>query len=232
MIVQKTNNSLTIQSEVPCSAIIDGWMQLHEVGLKPLVEHSRLHERAYLAWEMVRRPRNPFFEAGTGFEGYFVGIIQSSEEMLDKLLEIGHGMLASNLRLYRYQYSFRSRLMKTLTGELDDPAAIAVWSNLLGAALAKFRCNIHLNNTVYLFQNETYWNVNRLPLMRYEQHNHHLDQEYVLALSKANNGPKARVQLNTLKLADYEAGLVALSIGRFGHPLIREYLHQSSLLRI
>jgi hypothetical protein len=229
VIIQKSNNMLTVQSAVPCSEIISGWLQLHDVELNSLVEHSRQYERAYLAWEMVRRPRNPFFEAGTGFEGYFVGILQSPNEMLDKLLEIGHSMLLSNLRLYRYQHDFRSRLMKTLTGEMSDPAAMGVWSALLGAALARFRCNIPLNPIVYVFQNETYWIVNRLPLMRYERHGHALDQEYVLAQSKAGSGPKSRIQLSTLKPADYEAGLVALLVGRFGHPLIREYLHQSSM---
>jgi hypothetical protein len=35
------------------------------------------------------------------------------------------------------------------------------------------------------------------------------------------------IDLQTLKPSDYDAGLVVTLIGRFGHPLIREYLHEN-----
>jgi hypothetical protein len=215
---------LTIESKVPHDAIMYGWLHLYEVPLKNLVEHSRRYERAYLAWETVRHTRNPFFRAGTGFEGYFVGLYHSPEEMLTTLLDIGHDMLMSTCRLYRHQYTFKASLMKTLVGELSDPRAIGVWSAMLGAALAKLRCNVHLNTATYRFQNETYWTVNRLPLIRYEQDDHHLEQEYSLAPFQNAYFSKQEFSPNLLKPSDYDAGLVVSSVGRFGHPLIRAYL--------
>jgi hypothetical protein len=217
---------LTIESSVPHYPIIDGWLRLHNMSLDNLVQYSRRYERAYLAWETVRLARNPFFSVGTGFEGYFVGSYKSSEEMLAQLLHIGHEMLTSNCRLYRHQYTFKTKLMKTLRGEINDPYAIEVWSTLLGAALGKLRCNVHYNYKTYLFQNETYWAVNRLPFIRYTQCEERIEQEYVLALFKNGCVAKSDFCLNMLKPSDYDAGLVVSTIGRFGHPLIRSYLRE------
>jgi hypothetical protein len=157
-------------------------------------------------------------------EGYFVGICQSPDEMLARLLEIGHGMLTSNARMYRYDFAFQSKLMKTLRRELIDRQAIEVWSALLGATLAKLRCHVYTNDQTYRFQNETYWAVNRLPFMKYRLCEHHVEQEYMLP--HFNNGfiGKFDFNPNMLKPSDYEAGYVISEIGCFGHPLLRAYL--------
>jgi hypothetical protein len=206
---------------------MDGWLCLHDVPLDSLVQQSRRYERAYLAWETVRQVRNPFFNIGTGFEGYFVGNCQSPEEMLAQLLEIGHGMLTSNCRLYRHQYTFKSKLMKTLRGELDDPRAMDIWSTLLGAALGRLRCNVLYNYKTYLFQNETYWAVNRLPFIKYAQCAHHIEQEYVLARFRSSCVSKSDLCLNMLKPSDCDAGFVVSRIGCFGHPLVRAYMREA-----
>jgi hypothetical protein len=218
---------LTVKARVPHDTIMEAWFRFHDVTLDGLVQRSHRYERAYLAWETVRQVRNPFFNIGTGFEGYFVGISQSSEEMLKQLLKMGHEMLTSNCRLYRYQYSFKAKLMKTLRGELNDPRAIDVWSTLLGATLGTLRCHVLYNYKTYLFQNETYWTVNRLPFIKYTQCEHHIEQEYDLALFKRDCGSKSDFGLNMFKPADYDAGLVVSKIGRFGHPLIRAYLREA-----
>jgi hypothetical protein len=228
-IVRKSNHMLAIGSEVPSSAIIYVWLRIQDVSLESLVERSRRYERAYLAWEMVRKVRNPFFEEGTGFEGYFVGIHQSPDEMLARLLEIGHRLLTSNCRLYRHQFAFQSKLMKTLMGELNDPEAIDVWSTLLGATLGKLRCNVYVNHETYRFQNETYWTVNRLPLMCYAQRAHNIEQEYVLTDFKTGSISKPSLDLNLVNSSDHDAGRVVSAIGRFGHPLIREYLQAARI---
>jgi hypothetical protein len=203
-----------------------GWLRFHDLPLNSLVQQSRKYERAYLAWETVRKLHNPFFSIGTGFEGYFVGIHHSPEEMVAQLLKIGHEMLDSNCRLYRHQYTFNAKLMKTLRGEIDDPQAIEVWSTVLGAILGKLRCNVSYHYETYRFQNETYWTVNRLPLVSYTQRDHHIEQKYVLAPFKKDYvAKKLDFSLNLLKSSDYDAGLVVSMIGRFGHPLIRAYLN-------
>jgi len=217
---------LTIESKVPHDSVLYGWLRLHDMPLDNLVQQSHRYERAYLAWETVRRVRSPFFKVGTGFEGYFVGIYQTPEEMLNQLLKIGHEMLTSNCRLYRHQYTFKAKLMKTLRGELNDPRAIDIWSTLLGATLGKLRCNLHRNYKTYLFQNETYWTVNRLPFIKYVQCEYHIEQEYILAPFKSDCVSKPDFCLNILKPSDYDAGLAVSMIGCFGHPLIRAYLRE------
>lgn len=216
-----------IATNVPHSALLDGWLRLYQVPLDRLVERSRRYERAYLAWETVRRTRNPFFWEGTGFEGYFVGINQSPDEMVTSLIEIGHQMLRSNWRLYRHEHTFKAKLMKTLTGELSEPRAIRVWSASLGASLGRLRCNVYHNYKAYCFQNETYWMVNHLPHINYMQDNHRVEQEYVLAPFNATCPSKPELPLNMLNPSDYDAGLVVQTIGCFGHPLIRTYLHET-----
>ena len=215
-----------IQSHIPYGAALYEWLHIHNLPLDKLAQQGRRYDRAYLAWETVRQVRNPFFHTGTGFEGYFVGVCQSSDEMLARLLEIGHGMLASNAQMYRYDFAFRSKLMKTLRKEIIDRIAIEVWSALLGATLGKLRCNVYYNDQTYRFQNETYWAVNRLPFMKYRLCEHHIEQEYTLPYF--NNGfiGKSDFNLNALKPSDYEAGFVVSKIGCFGHPLLRAYLRQ------
>jgi hypothetical protein len=213
-----------VESRVPHEAIMEGWLRLHDVPLDRLVQRSHRYERAYLAWETVRLGRNPYFNKGTGFEGYFVGVSHSTEEMLTQLIEIGREILLSNCRLYRHQYSFRAKLMKTLEGDCNDPQAMYVWSALLGATLAKLRCNVHYHFKTYYFQNETYWAVNRLPFIKYKRCEHHIEQEYRLAVFKGSYASQPDFSLDMLKSSDYDAGLVVLKIGCFGHPLIRAYL--------
>jgi hypothetical protein len=213
---------ITIESNIPCDTVVNNWLQLHDVQLSSLVEESRRFERTYLAWELVRQVRNPFFRVGTGFEGYFVGTHHSADEMLTTLLQIGHDMLMSNERLYRFQFSFKSTLMKTLMGEANDPQAIETWSTLLGATLGKLRCNVLFNHPAFCYQNETYWTVYRLPPISYQQCERHIEQQYVITTSKDCRS-KPDFPLDLLKSSNYDAALVVLKIGRFGHPLIRAY---------
>jgi hypothetical protein len=219
----------TIESRVPCNSNLYEWLCLHGLPLERLVQPSRRYERAYLAWETVRQVRNPYFNLGTGFEGYYVGLYQSPEAMLEQLLTIGHGMLASNERLYRHEYAFKAKLMKTLQGELNDPYAISVWSSLLGATLGRLRCHIYYNYQIYCFQNETYWAVNRLPFINYRICEHHVEQHYILPVFKNGGIAKMSFSLSALNPSDCDAGLVISTIGRFGHPLVRAYLREMNM---
>ena len=219
-----------IESEVPYSPLIFEWLQLHNLGLHKFVEHSRKYERYYLAWETVRKVRNPFFVDGTGLEGYYVGQCFSPEEVAEKLLQIGHFMLTSNYRLYQFNHQFRSKLMKTLLAELCDPQAIEVWSAQFGAALGKLRCNLLTNAQTRYFQAETYQSTASLPTIRYSQGHYSIGQQYAVPCRGSETVPRWNMNLeSSIKPSDTDAFMVVKSIGKFGHPLIREYLNERNL---
>jgi hypothetical protein len=226
MIARKTSHILFVYSEVPYDTSIDLWLHIRNIDFNQLVKRSRQYEQAYLAWETVRRTRNPFFVEGTGFEGYFIGLCQSPEEMLDRLLALGHNMLDSNCRLYRHDFHLKSKLMKTLLGECSETKLLDLWSDAFGAAVARLRCNVYASREAEFFQLETYRAAVRLPPIEYAEHEPRIDQEYAITNVTYRAGKKLNLDPALLKPCDYDAGLVVWTIGRFGHPLIREYLRE------
>lgn len=219
---------LSVESRVPCETVLSCWLYLHGVKLESLVQQSRTYERAWLAWETVRLVRNPFFREGTGFEGYFVGLCHSPDEMSDRLLEIGREILACNRRMYPHEFAFKKRMMQTLTGEIDDAQAVSVWATLLGTALGKLRRNTCMYAVARDFQNETYRSVYRLPPVRYTQHAYQIRQEYCLSPYWKTPAPKPDLRLDAVRPEDQDAALVMSQIGRFGHPLVRAYLRAAN----
>jgi hypothetical protein len=115
--------------------------------------------------------------------------------------------------------------MRTLVGEDNDPKAIYVWAAELGAAIARLRCNLQNNPEGDYFRIETYRIVRSLPEIHYQENEGTIYQSYWLG--EQHSGSPVTVQLNTLKPCDQDAWLVATSIGRFGHPLVRIYLRYS-----
>ncbi|HVU13349.1 MAG TPA: hypothetical protein VHD90_18855 [Phototrophicaceae bacterium] len=226
-----TRQVLTIASEVPYSTLISEYLQLHFLSLSKFIDHSRHYERPYLAWEAVRKARNPFFIDGTGLEGYYVGQCLSPEEIAERLLQLGHFMLGSNCQLYRFNYRFKSHLMKTLLGEMSDPLSIEVWSAQFGAVLGRLRCNLLTNTQTRFFQTETYQSTSSLPAIRYTQGCLTIEQEYSVPRSASESiSVWAQPLESALKPSDSDAYLVIQSIGKFGHPLIRRYLDERNEL--
>jgi len=222
-------SALKVDSVVPFSDCIYWRLNLN-TGQAPtsLLTESHQYDHPYLAWETVRKRRNPYFEQGTGFEGYFVGLCRSPDETLERILSISRGMLVSIARLYRYEYGFRSKLRKTLSGEASDPKAMAEWSAQLGATLARLRCNLIHNRDADSFRDETYRIVSNLPPIDYHTVDHALYQVYCVDTQHVPNTVKMMVNAQQLRDADQEAWMVAQAIGKFGHPLVREYLHYST----
>lgn len=215
---------LEIDKEVPFGDWIHFWLQVtHGTTLGTLIQRSDEYERPYLAWELVRKGKNPYFENGTGFEGYFVGVCNSAGEALQNLLKLGQDMLEHITRLHRYEYQFRSRLLKTLTGELNDPHAMSEWSAELGAELAKLRCNLLRNRQANAFQTDTYRTVRWLPRIDYVENDHTIRQHYRIVYRSAP-GARLVVAPGGLKPSEQEAWLVVQSVGKFGHPLVREFI--------
>ena len=169
----------TFESTVPYGDYLYWWLKI-----KPneesyaLMTQSHQYDRAYLAWETVRKRRNPYFTSGTGFEGYWVGICPSAEEALARILDICHAMLASIFRLYRFQINFRSRLMKTLSGELTDRICMLEWAAQFGATLGRLRCNLLYSPPTNLFQQQTYREIMFVPPIDYQEIDHLLCQTY------------------------------------------------------
>lgn len=221
----------TIHTEVPFGSSIAVWLRLNGLTLDEWGPGDRKYqqqysawERRYLAWEIVRKCRNPFFANGTGFEGYLVGTCQSIEQALEQVIAIGQASLDSVSRLYRFNYGFKSRLMKTLTGESGDPQAMSEWSAQLGAAVARLRCRLLYNSQAAAFREQTYRIVGNLPGIRYFNKGLTIRQTYTLAYCGFDSVPQVRINVSQLRSSDQDAWMAASFIGRFGHPLIREFL--------
>jgi hypothetical protein len=219
---------LTVESNVPYGASIAGWLALHDRPFSDLEHPSRWYERAFLAWETVRRVRNPFFSEGTGFEGYYIGQCHSADEMTARLLELGHAMIASNDRLYPYDYAFKTRLMNALSSESVDVPALKVWAELLGAMLGRLRRIAGQTPAAGVFQTETYRMTNSVPPIRYSLTRQNVQQTYTLPFPPQANGRKLAIDFSTLAPTDRDAAMVVWSVGRLGHPLVRQYLAEVS----
>lgn len=214
---------MKIQSEVPFGQRLYGWLCLNQLHLDEIVQHDQI-EQGYLAWESVRKTLNPFFYEGTGFEGYLVGRCASPEAALESILAINQHILDSIAMLYRFQYSFRSKLMKTLLRETSDSASIHTWSGHLGAELGRLRAQILSDTAAQAFQKQTYRIIRTLPPMIYRESEHDVLQTYNVG-SVAHPPPgKIYVALPMLKPSQQDAWLVAQNIGEFGHPLVRKFL--------
>ncbi|MCB0025894.1 MAG: hypothetical protein M9936_12515 [Caldilinea sp.] len=215
----------TVESEVPFGDALLWWIDhLHDDHGLLVSQLSHEFDRSYLAWETVRLSRNPFFSNGTGFEGYWVGLCQSSDAALDQLLQLGRGALESQARLFRYREGYRRRLARALQGEGSDLEAMAEWSIELGAILGRLRCNLYKNPQAGTFRHETYRQVEGLPPIAYREEQDDLQQMYEVRDADNPAQPLLYVDPNHLRTTDQEAWDVVASLGKFGHPLVREIL--------
>jgi hypothetical protein len=221
-------NILHRETNVPFATVITWWLDAdHAADLDQLTRDSRQYESRYLAWETVRKQSNPFFENGTGLEGYLIGRCNDPDEALMHVLDVCHEMLLSISRQFRMEYGFRSRLMKTLVGQMDDPKAIYIWSTQLGATVARLRSQVYRVPEAEQFRSQTYRFVSGLPPMRYIQKEETIRQVYRLPSVNPNGHNRLLVSYSQLKPIQQDSWQVAESIGKFGHPLVREFLRRS-----
>lgn len=221
-----SSSVLKVDSSVPYERLIHAWIAWHDNQADRLIKPSRRFEKPYLAWETVRRRKNPFFEKGTGFEGYFVGRTNTAEEALEHILSVGQNILDNIARHNRGNYTYQSRMMQTLLGERADARAVYDWSAELGAALARLRVNVPNNPAAAAFHNDTYRLVSLLPAIAYHPEDDAIRQVYTVAGS-SDGQRRLPITVQSLPPAQQHAWLVTQFIGRFGHPLVREYLHQA-----
>ncbi|MBL8156627.1 MAG: hypothetical protein JNM70_20790, partial [Anaerolineae bacterium] len=204
-----------VRSEVPFGRTLYGMLKLKDQPLDKLVHRGQM-ESHYLAWETVRKGTNPFFQKGTGFEGYLVGRCSNPEAALEAIIAANQHILDAITRLYRFEYQFRSRLMKTLTQDASDAEAIHVWSAYLGAELGKLRVLVFHNREAEAFQTRTYQIVRGLPPMVYHEVAEDVTQTYMIGADREGAG-RLLVTLSMLKPSQQDAWLVAENIGEFGH---------------
>lgn len=217
------NRVMKVHSEVPFGHQLFVSLYLKGLHLNAVVKHDRM-EAHYLAWETVRRQTNPFFQKGTGFEGYLVGRCVVPEAALEEILGISQNILDAIARMYRFEYGFRSRLMKTLVKEANDPQAIQIWSAYFGAELGKLRARIVDDNKAQAFRLDTYRIVSTLPTMKYDEVEDDILQTYAVGTDPEVEHGKLAISLSLLPAHQQDAWLVADNIGEFGHPLIRHLL--------
>lgn len=217
------SNIQKIDSEVPFGQLLYVQLRLRDLNIDSLKRQNRI-ETPYLAWETVRKQINPFFQNGTGFEGYLVGRYSDPEAALDAILAINQNVLDAITRLYRFQYGFRSQMMKTLTKESTDPKAIHIWSASLGAELGKLRAQILNDPKAQAFRHRTYEIIKSLPPMVYHESEQGLKQTYAIGTGNTTGVSRISVTLSMLKPDQQDAWLVAENIGEFGHPLVRTVL--------
>ncbi|MCS7070844.1 MAG: hypothetical protein NZM00_05015, partial [Anaerolinea sp.] len=215
-----TGAHFVVENVVPFSQVIYAWLCLRSLQLEAVVQHDRV-ERNYLAWETVRKQTNPFFETGTGFEGYLIGRCPDAAAALDETVDIGQRILDAIRRMYRFEYGFRARLMATLLRERADSALIAIWAEYLGAELGRLRAQVVHNDAARQFQARTYHIVETLPPMYYRQIDDAIRQRYAVGSDGRPPADRLKVTLTMLKPGQQDAWLVVENIGQFGHPLIR-----------
>ncbi len=213
----------TVNSEVPFGHQLFARLYLKDLHLNAIVKHNQM-EMHYLAWETVRKQTNPFFQKGTGFEGYLIGRCSGSEAALEEILRVNQDILDAIARMYRFEYGFRSRLMKTLVKNTDDTAAIQIWSAYFGATLGKLRARIISNAQAQAFRVQTYGHVRTLPSIEYNEIEDDILQTYVVGTDPQAEHGKLAVSLSMLPAHLQDAWLVADNIGEFGHPLVRQLL--------
>jgi hypothetical protein len=231
MIVRKAGRSvmsgiIKIENEIPFGHSLYRRLSLLNLHLDKLVQHDKI-EKHYLAWETVRKQTNPFFQIGTGFEGYLVSRCEDPEAALDEILAISQDVLDAITRFYRYQYRLRSQLMKTLTRDSDNAQAIAIWSAYFGAELGKLRAQILGDAKSQAFRAQTYKIVDTLPQIVYHETEKDITQTYAVGSVGENKTGKLYVTSALLQPAQQDAWLVAENIGEFGHPLVRKLLARS-----
>jgi hypothetical protein len=218
---------VTIESEVPFGKLLYTHLYLHDLELDKLAPHGQM-ERHYLAWETVRKQSNPYFQTGTGFEGYLVGRCPDSEAALEEILNINQSILDAIARMYHYQYGFQTRLMQTLQKERSDPKYIHIWSAYLGAELGKLRARILRDDKAQLFRMQTYKTVKNLPPMIYHKDAEDITQNYAIGVGDCPQESKLAVNLQMLKSSQQNAWVVAVNIGEFGHPLLRKVVERAA----
>jgi len=217
------NRVMKVHSEVPFGHQLFVSLYLKDLHLNAVVKHDRM-EMHYLAWETVRKQTNPFFQKGTGFEGYLVGHCSDAEAALEEILQINQDILDAIARMYRFEYGFRSRLMKTLVKEANDSEAIQIWSAYFGAELGKLRARILSDNEAQAFRLDTYRIVSTLPTMKYDAVDDDIFQNYAIGTDSEIEYGKLAISIGMLPAHQQDAWLVADNIGEFGHPLIRHLL--------
>ena len=195
-------------------------------SVQEIVARSHIMDKAYLAWQTVRREQTPVGALGTGFEGYFVGAVVSEDEAMRRLLDLGMGIWDSIDRVHKYSYEHRKLLEKVIRGESSAASAVEEWSAIFGAELGRQRAKLLGNPEGQAFRFETKRKVESLPAIEYQVGlDDAVTQVYMLPQTTSQTTP--RKSLGGLNDRERLALLTMQEIGKFGHPLLRAAMRVS-----
>ncbi|MBE0689159.1 MAG: hypothetical protein IH587_03440, partial [Anaerolineae bacterium] len=112
----------------------------------------------------------------------------------------------------------------------QDPHAIDEWAAILGAVLGRLRANLIRNPEGERFQFQTYEIVRKLPHIRYDaiEGTAPLQQHYTLGYYPDQPVGIISVEPHLAKAIDQDAWRVAKEIGKFGHPLLRDFVRNKA----
>lgn len=136
--VEKGLKWVTVQKPVPYPGFF---------GTPTPSEQQRLNSdrtlKGFERWTATRYT-NPFIEAqtATGFEGYFIGLGFSPEEVADQIAQLGCNVLESFRRLHPNNGSYMSTVWKVAKGEVYNQEILAELNAVLGATTARLRVNV------------------------------------------------------------------------------------------
>ncbi len=200
-------------------------------NVKNAEQKSHKIDSAYLRWEQVRRSGVPLNEYQprnkvtykTGFEGYFVGKVRSSEELLAELLKIGADAWQGIRLLHKMNPMKIQELKKTiLSDKYYTIASVLEWSSILGAQIGRLRVNLFHNPAALGFQSDTRQAVAGLPKIEYTlAEGGSVRQKFQLPVVSESS---AVLTFNGLTEEQKLYWVIVSNLGKFGHPFVRTAL--------
>lgn len=186
-----------------------------------------MYDEPYLRWYAVRE-LNPFiYPDATGFEGYFVGLNYSTEQVAQSLAQLGATTLRTLRMLHRSEPMFMSKLWKVVKGELKqgeapDQAILSELDVCLSANIARLRLQVapERNKKGHIFRK-------MIAQMVQGEHIQYLSEGGVvhghimpIPTRLSTEGRVVRPQeFRTQELSD--GYLFMQSLGKAGYPLLR-----------
>lgn len=166
----------------------------------------------------------------TGFERYFIGSDLSAEDIVRRQVEIGRNMTLGIERYARYvpyvqgdPLRTAASMLKTARGDAFSLQALPGLNAVYGAEVAKLRARRTASPLSPMILEKTDELVRRLGGVEYDVTGDTLSDMYYLP--KVSMNPH-RVWQVALTKEEYNAYALVREIGRVGHPLIRQLIHE------
>jgi len=224
----KRNEVLITNQQLPLWPLIQYGLDSEKLLTAEQKSHSM--DKAFLRWQRVRLAGVPIngnnsslVTCQTGLEGYLD--VKSAEQLASQILSIGENIWSNIGRAHKNSYKSRNMLEKTILGDGYSLQAAVEWSNILGALLARMRCQIYNNDQAKRFQEFVRREIEGLPHIKYGiDHNRAtLLQEYKLPVRGLTTHKVEGVATTDEQQLYW---MTMQNLGMFGHPLVRSLLKE------